>query len=51
MTEKADERKEAISVDVMKVTVIMREIEMTDDDIVRDVEIDIDEELDVTNLN
>ena len=42
MTEKADERKEAISVGVIKATVIIRETEMTDKNVVRDVEVDVD---------
>ena len=46
MIEDNDERKEAISVDMMKATVIIKETEMTDDDVVRDIKVDIDKGLD-----
>ena len=48
MTEGAGERKEAIGAGAMKATVIMGETEMTDGDVARDVEVDVDEGLDET---
>ena len=41
-----NEIKEAIDINVMKATVIIRETEITDNNIVRDIEVDVDEELD-----
>ena len=43
MTEEADERKEAINVSAMKATVIIEEMKITDDDVVRDVNEGLDE--------
>ena len=45
ITEEANKRKEAISINVMKATVIIREIKITED-----IKIDVNEGLNVTNI-